>query len=109
MRSGMLRTYVQEDEVGAFALSRHSPLFGAELQGCLLGILLIRGQCKGPHLCRTRWMVLAERMANPCARHKDARQMRVAFEDNPEHVPHFTFVPVGGGEDVGNGWKGKAV
>ena len=79
----------------AVAAALHAPLFGAEAQRLLLGLLLLFGQLKRPHLRGARRMVLAQRMTlSSVVRHQDALQVRMPVEDDAEHVPHFALVPV---------------
>src|SRR5262249_33295318 len=51
----------------------------------------------------------AQWMALPCRRHQDAPQMRMAVEDDAEHVPHLALVPVGRGPDAGDGVQRRAL
>ena len=72
-------------------------------QRLLLGFLLSRlGHLKRTHLGRARRMILAQRVAVHVGGMQDPRQMRVAVEDDAEHVPHFALVPVRGRPEVGD-------
>ena len=101
----MLRSDVEEHEIGLFAPPRQSPLLGLELEGRLLGLLLLLRQLERAHLRGPCRVFLAQGMAAPGPRHQDATEVRMSLEPDPEHVPDFPLVPVRRGPDVGDGGK----
>ena len=94
VRARMLRAEVEEDEIAVVAAALHAPLFGAEAQRFLFGLLLLFGKLERPHLGGARRMILSQRMPCPAPRHQDALQVRVAGKGDSEHVPYFALVPV---------------
>ena len=99
----VVRAQVEEHIVLVFAGTLHAPVFGAEACGFFFQLHFGQGQAVRIELGRTRREVLAQRVTFPGRRHHDARQVRVAFEVDTEHVPDFTLIPVGVWPDTGDG------
>src|ERR1039457_2169671 len=77
VRTRMLRSEVQKDEVASITAALHAPLFGAEPQQLLFLVLLLFGKVKGPHLSGARGMVFSQRMPYPASRHQYRLQVGV--------------------------------
>ncbi|KPY29270.1 Uncharacterized protein ALO52_05149 [Pseudomonas syringae pv. primulae] len=99
----VVRAQVEEHVVLVLAGTLHAPGFRIEARCFFFQLLFGQRQAVGIEFGRTRGEVLAQRMAFPGRRHHDAGQVRVAREIDPEHVPHFTLVPVGVWPDTGDG------
>ena len=94
VRARMLRAEVQKDEIAAITATLHAPLFGAEAQQFLFGLLLLFGKLERPHLRGARGVVLSQRMPCPTSGHQNALQVRMSGKRDSEHVPYFALVPV---------------
>ena len=103
MHAGVVGSQVEKHEIGAVMRTPHSPLFRMEAQCLLLGLLLVLRQAERRHFSGARRMVLMQWVASPGGRQQDAAQVRVAGEDDAEHVPDLALVPVGRRPDVGDG------
>ena len=71
--------------------------------------LLLFGKLEWPHLRGPSRMVLPERMPLPGGGHENPPQMGMPVEADAEHVPHFTFVPVGRRPQINYAGKRKVV
>src|ERR1700722_1448292 len=49
-------------------------------------------------------VILAQRVALPFVGHQNARQVRMAFEDDSKHVVAFAFQPICSGPDFADAW-----
>src|SRR5581483_6184530 len=45
-------------------------------------------------------MIFTKRMAIPCFRHQNSRQVRMIVEPDAKHVPYFALIPIGRGPDI---------
>lgn len=103
VRAGVLRTDVEEQEVGAVGLSLEAPVLGPEAQRLLLLLFAIVRELEDAHLGGAGGMLLAQRMALPRRRHEDAPQRAVTLEAHAEHVPGLALVPARRRPEVGGG------
>ena len=109
VRGRVVRTEVEEHEVLVVGAAFHAPLFRFESQRFHLQILFGFGQLKRIEFGGARRVVFTQRVAFPGRRHHDATQIWVAIEGNTKHFPGFTFIPVGVGEQFGEGWQMQIV
>src|SRR3974390_182099 len=100
MRTGVLWADVEKKEVRTGALPAHAPLLRTEAKRLLLGIVLFGAQLIRFHFRRASRVLFAQRVTRPALGHQDSFQAWVAVERDPEHVPHFAFVPISRGPDV---------
>src|SRR4029453_7532635 len=107
--AGMLGTDVEENEIRTVAFTAHAPFLWTEAERLLLGHFFLVWQLIWPHLRRACRMLFAERVARPSLGHQNPFKVRVTVKSDPEHVPHFALVPVGGGPDIGNARQRKLV
>ena len=105
---GMLGTHVQENEIRAVAFTAHAPFLRTEAERLLLGHLLSRAAADTAPFPSREPDALCAADDHPGLRHQDALEMRMAVKDDPEHVPHFALVPVGGRPDVRDASAAKA-
>src|SRR5687768_2675084 len=105
MHARVVRSQIEKHEVGTIVRAPHSPLFRMKAQRLLLGVLLVLRQAERLHLGSACRMILLQWMACPGGREQDSAQVRVASEDDAEHVPYFALVPIRCRPDVGNGWQ----
>src|SRR6187455_2971788 len=109
MHARVVRSQVEKHEIGAVMRTPHSPFFRMEAQRLLLGLPLVLWQAERFHLSGACRMVLMQWMASPGGRQQDAAQVRVAREDDAEHIPDLALVPVCRRPDVGNGGHQRIV
>ncbi len=103
VRRRVVRAEVEEHVVLVGSGTLHAPVFRTETRGFFLKLLLGEVEAERIEFGGARREVLAQRVTFPGWRHHDARQVRVAFEVDAEHVPDFALVPVGVGPDAGDG------
>ena len=103
MRRWVVRTEVEEHEVLVVGAALHAPLFRFKGQRLHLQILFGFGQLKRVELGGARRIIFTQRVTFPGRRHHDATQVRVTIEGNAKHFPGFTLIPVGVGEQFGEG------
>ena len=83
VRARMLRTKVQKDEIAVVTAALHAPLFGAEAQQFLFGLLLLFGKLERSHLSGARGMILSQRMSCPTPGHQNALQVGCPEKEIP--------------------------
>src|SRR5262249_55404099 len=95
MRGRVLRTEIEEHEVGLRAATFEAPVLRIELQSRLLGLLFLVWESERLHVCCPCRMLFAQGMAGPRGWHEETTQMGMPRKGDAEHVPGFALVPVG--------------
>ena len=101
VNAGVVGTQVEEHEVRVFGAAGHAPCLRLEAQAFLLGVKQLIGHAEGIHLGGAGRVLLAQGVPLPKGWRKDAVEIRMAFEVDPEHVVGLALVPIGGGPNGG--------